>query len=311
MHLLSLLLPLALAAVGWAVAGPDAITGNITSVASPTMCKDNSGKWWIFSGGVGIEIRTSTNRTAWNFVGKVWPKGAPWTDKYTGTSNGHIWAPDCTYMNGKFYLYYAASTSGSRKSAIFLATSTTGDPGSWTDHGLITSTTCADNYNAIDPNLFIENGNWWLSLGSFWSGIKLMRLDPSTGKPTNSSLISLAKRTADKGAMEASVVYKFGSFYYLFTSWDHCCRGTSSTYNIRVGRASSVTGPYVDKNGTALTSGGGTLVLGTHDNIVGPGGQDLMTDKDGPILVYNYYTSSGTFLGINKLNFSSGWPVVV
>ncbi|PFH53887.1 glycoside hydrolase family 43 protein [Amanita thiersii Skay4041] len=301
MRLLSLLLPVALAAVGRAVVGPGVVTGN-TAVHDPTMCKDNSGKWWIFSTAVGIEIRTSTDRTAWTLIGKVWPNGASWTDKYTGTSNGNIWAPDCTYMNGQFYLYYSASSFGSQNSAIFLATSTTGLPGSWTDHGLITSTTSANNYN---------NGSWWLSLGSFWTGIKLMRLDPTTGKPTSSSVTSLAQRTANGGAIEASVIYKFGSFYYLFTSWDNCCRGTSSTYNIRVGRASSVTGPYVDKAGVALTSGGGTLVLATHDNIVGPGGQDLMTDGDGPILIYHYYTSSGSFLGINRLDFSSGWPAVV
>ena len=45
-------------------------------------------------------------------------------------------------------------------------------------------------------------------------------------------------------------------------------------------------GGFVDQAGVALTSGGGTLVLSTHDNIVGPGGQDLMDDGDGPILIY-------------------------
>lgn len=133
-------------------------------------------------------------------------------------------------------------------------------------------------------------------------------MSPSTGLST-SSVTSIAQRTANGGAIEASVIYKHGSFYYLFTSWDLCCRGTSSTYNIRVGRSTSPTSGFVDQAGVALTSGGGTLVLGTHGSIVGPGGQDLMDDADGPILVYHYYTSSGSFLGINRLDFSSGWPV--
>jgi len=288
---------------------PGLVTGN-TAVHDPTMCKDSSGKYWVFSTGVGLEIRTSTDRTAWTLEGLVWPNGASWTDEYTGTSNGALWAPDCTYMDGTFYLYYAASSFGSQNSAIFFAKSTTGLPGSWTNEGLVTSTSSANNYNAIDPNLLVDGSNWILSLGSFWTGIKSMSLSSSTGKTSSSTVTSLSTRTADGGAIEASVIYKFGSFYYLFSSWDLCCQGTSSTYNIRVGRSSSATGPYVDQSGISLLNGGGTLILGTHDAIVGPGGQDVMTDTDAPVLVYHYYTSAGSFLGINLLNFTSGWPVV-
>jgi len=286
------------------------VTGN-TAVHDPTICKDKNGKYFVFSTAPGIEIRTSTDRTAWTLVGKVWPNGASWTDTYTGTSNGNIWAPDCTYINGVFWLYYSASSFGSRKSAIFLAKSTTGLPGSWTDEGLVTSTSSSNNYNAIDPNLLIVGNSWYLSLGSFWTGIKSFPVSPSTGKLLSTTPTALAQRTAAGGAVEASVVFQFGSFYYLFTSWDKCCLGTSSTYNIRVGRSSSPNGGFVDKSGVALTSGGGTLVLASSGNIVGPGGQDLLVDSDGPILVYHYYTSSGNFLGINRLDFSSGWPVVV
>jgi hypothetical protein len=96
--------------------------------------------------------------------------------------------------------------------------------------------------------------------------------------------------------MEASVVYQYGSYFYLFTSWDKCCSGTSSTYNIRVGRASSEAGPYVDQAGVSLLSSGGTEILGTHDGIYGPGGQDILTDSDGPILVYHYYESTGSYV---------------
>ncbi|XP_006462652.1 hypothetical protein AGABI2DRAFT_119499 [Agaricus bisporus var. bisporus H97] len=300
---------LTFATLSYAIAGPDALTGN-TTLHDPSMCRDDSGKYFVFSTGVGIEIRTSTDRTAWTLAGKVWPEGAPWTDKYA--ANGSLWAPDCTYLNGEFWLYYSASTSGSRKSAIFLAKSSTGAPGNWTHEGMITSTSCSNNYNAIDPNLLIDGGKWYLSLGSFWTGIKSLNINPSNGLPfDDSDVIPLAQRTENNGAMEGSAVFKFNDHYYLFTSWDRCCNGTSSTYNIRVGRSTSPTGGYVDNSGVALTDGGGTLVLGTHDNIVGPGGQDIMLDADGPILVYHYYTPDGNFLGINRLDFSSGWPVVV
>jgi len=311
MRLLSIVPILALASVSRAVVGPGVVTGNVNPVADPTMCKSSSGEYFVFSTAPGIQIRTSPDRTAWTLIGVVWPNGASWTDEYTGTTNGNLWAPDCTVINGTFYLYYAASSFASQNSAIFFAKSSTGLPGSWTNEGLVTSTVTGNTYNAIDPNLFIDGSNWYLSLGSFWSGIKLETLTSSTGKPASTAVTSLATRTANNGAIEASVIYKSGSFYYLFSSWDNCCEGTSSTYNIRVGRSTSVSGPYVDASGVSLLNGGGTLVLATHDNVVGPGGQDLFTDVDGTVMVYHYYTSAGTLLGINLLDFSSGWPVVV
>lgn len=302
---------LATAGLARAVVGPGKVTGS-TNVHDPTMCKDGNGKYWLFSTGVGLEIRTSTDRTAWTYVGLVWPNGAPAaTNTYTGTNNGALWAPDCTFVNGKFRLYYAASSFGSQKSGIFYATSSSGNPGTWTDEGLVISTPSSLNYNAIDPNLLItSSGQWYLTMGSFWTGIKQASVN-NTGKLKSSAITALAQRTAGGGAIEAPVVYANGGYYYLFTSWDKCCSGTSSTYNIRVGRSTSPSGPYTDASGVALTSGGGTLVLGSHDSIIGPGGQDVFDDTDGPILVYHYYTSSGSYLGINRLSFSTGWPVVV
>ncbi|KAJ7644379.1 glycoside hydrolase family 43 protein [Roridomyces roridus] len=309
MFLLSLL-PV-FATLARAAVGPGVVKGNVNPVADPSLCKSSSGEYFLFSTAPGIQIRTSTDRTTWTLQGLVWPNGASWTDAYTGTSNGNLWAPDCTVIGGTFYLYYAASSFGSQNSAIFFAKSTTGLPGSWTNEGLVTSTATGATYNAIDPNLLIVGSNWYLSLGSFWTGIKLMTLSSSTGKPSSTAVTSLATRTVNNGAIEASVIFPFGSFYYLFTSWDNCCDGTSSTYNIRVGRSSSVTGPFVDASGISLLNGGGTLVLGTQTqfNEFGPGGQDLLTDSDGTVMVYHYYTSAGTLLGINLLDFSSGWPV--
>ncbi|KAF9454809.1 glycoside hydrolase family 43 protein [Macrolepiota fuliginosa MF-IS2] len=317
MRWLSALALFSFATLGHAVVGPGVVTGN-TAVHDPTMCKDNSGKYFVFSTAVGLEIRTSTDRTAWTLVGKVLQMGGfrvfsstSWTSSNRFLPYSNLWAPDCTYVNGQFILYYAASSFGSQNSAIFLAKSSTGMPGSWTNEGMVTSTSTANNYNAIDPNLLIDGSSWRLSLGSFWTGIKSMSLNPSTGFLSSSTVTSLAQRTANGGAIEASVVFNFNGFYYLFSSWDNCCQGTSSTYNIRVGRSTSATGGFVDQAGVSLLNGGGTLVLGSHDSIIGPGGQDLMVDGDGPILVYHYYTPSGSFLGINRLDFSSGWPVVV
>ncbi|CAE6388905.1 unnamed protein product [Rhizoctonia solani] len=251
------------------------------------------------------------HRINWSDAGTVWAPGQPnWTYPYIETSESHLWAPDCTYKNGEFHLYYSASTINKQNSAIFLAKSATGLPGSWTHQGLIVSSN--DNgtydYNAIDPNLVIDGDNWWLAFGSYWSGIKLIQLDSSTGKPSSSTLHSLATRTDNK-VVEAPMIVKQDNHYYLFTSWDQCCQGSNSTYHIRVGRSTSLTGPYTDQDGVELTSNGGTKILATHGYIFGPGGQHIFKDSDGWVMDYHYYVPE-RWLGINRLNFSSGWPVV-
>jgi Beta-xylosidase len=289
---------------------PGLVTGS-TLVHDPSMLKTSNG-YLVAHTGNNIVLKTSADRTAFREAGVAFPNGASWTLSYTGGS-ANLWAPDVSYHNGKYYMYYAASTFGSQNSAIFLATSTSGTSGTWTNQGLVISTSSSSNFNAIDPNLIVDDsGHWWLSLGSFWTGIKMIPLDSSTGLRSGSTIYSIAQRTGGSTAIEAPFVFKHGSYYYLWVSFDLCCQGASSTYRIMVGRSTSVTGPYVDRNGTAMTSGGGTQVLAGHGGVHGPGGEGVFTDNDGDILVYHYYDDSGTArLGINKIGYdSSGWPFV-
>ncbi|KIJ49750.1 glycoside hydrolase family 43 protein [Sphaerobolus stellatus SS14] len=309
---------------------PQNVTGS-TDVHDPSICKDNKGKYWLFTTSVGLEIKTSEDRKNWTLIGTVWaPEQDIWTNNFTLTSDGNIWAPDCHFINGEFWLYYAASSFGSQNSGVFLAKSKSGLPGTWRNEGLVTSTTPSDNYNAIDPNLFIgmvsrhkltskvvdytystsidQRGKWHLTLGSFWTGIKQFSLLANSGKLETPTVAALAERTVNSGAIEAGYLFQVKDFYYLFTSWDFCCQGVNSTYNIRVVRSRSVDGPFVDKDGVQALDGGGTLVLGTHDNIVGPGGQSLFWDKGEPILVYqnltpsiDYYTPAGSFIASELL----------
>ena len=213
-------------------------------------------------------------------------------------------------MNGRYYLYYSASTFGSQNSAIFLATSSTGASGSWTHEGMIISSSPAVNYNAIDPNLVIDAaGQWWLSFGSYWTGIKMIRLDPGTGQRSGGELHALATRG---GGIEAPTIIRRDGFYYLFVSFDRCCQGAASTYRIMVGRSAAITGPYTDRAGAAMTSGGGTQVLAGHGSIHGPGHQTVLEDNGGHALFYHWYADNGSSrLGINRLGWdSAGWPFV-
>ncbi|MEU4220509.1 arabinan endo-1,5-alpha-L-arabinosidase [Actinoplanes sp. NPDC026623] len=288
---------------------PGVISGD-TGAHDPSMVKTPAGGYIAAYTGDNLLLKTSSDRTAFRNAGAVFPGGASWTTSYTGGSR-NLWAPDISYRNGRYYLYYSASTFGSNHSAIFLATSATGASGLWTNQGLVIESNTSDNFNAIDPNLVVDSqGRWFLSFGSFWSGIKLVALDSSTGKRSDSTIRAIAGRNG--GPIEAPYIFKHGSYYYLWVSFDYCCRGASSTYRIMVGRSTSVTGPYVDRNGTAMTSGGGTQMLATHGSIHGPGHQAVFADTDSDVLVYHYYANSGaSYLGINLIGYdSAGWPFV-
>ncbi|MET8975947.1 arabinan endo-1,5-alpha-L-arabinosidase [Streptomyces sp. NPDC004539] len=290
---------------------PGRVTGD-TVVHDPTMIRTSGGRYLVYGTGGGISYRTSTDRVAFSAGGDAFANKPSWWSSYGATE---AWAPDISYRGGKYLLYYAVSTFGSNKSAIGLATSTSGLPGSWADQGVVYSSAGSSDYNAIDPNLFVDDdGKWWLSFGSWWTGLKMIQLDPGTGKQlgSNTPRYSVASRPTGTKAVEAPFVVKRGGYYYLFASYDTCCAGTSSTYKVKVGRASGVTGPYYDRNGVALMNNGGTPVLETHGSVIGPGGQSIMADSDGDLIVYHYYdgNDNGTpKLGINLLNWSSGWPV--
>jgi arabinan endo-1,5-alpha-L-arabinosidase len=288
---------------------PGLVTGS-TDVHDPEVVKSPAGSYLLAATGNGIALKTSTDRTQWNNAGAAFPNGVPWAHTYTNGSN-HVWAPDISYANGRYYMYYSASTFGSNRSAIFLATSTTGAQGSWTNQGLVIESRTSDNWNAIDPNLVVDqSGRWYLSFGSFWSGLKMIRLDPATGKRSGTEFHSIAGRNG--GAIEAPTVHYRNGYYYLFVSFDTCCQGANSTYRVMVGRSTSVTGPYVDRAGRAMNSGGGTEILAGHGSIHGPGHQAVLADSDADALFYHYYTDSGApRLGINLLAYDgAGWPYV-
>jgi GH43 family beta-xylosidase len=295
------------------------VSGDTELVHDPAAVKAPDGTYILVSTGPGLSIRTSRDGKEYTQVGSVFPAGAPWADEYLPPDGGNLWAPDISYHRGRFWLYYAASSFGSRHSAIFLATSPTGMPGTWTHVGKVVETDETSDHNAIDPNLLVDReGRWWLSYGSFWTGVKMIRIAPRTGlrDAADSTLYALAARPDlwRDNAIEAPFIYKHGRWYYLFVSYDWCCRGTSSTYRLMVGRSESPTGPYVDKNGRLMTDGGGSQVLATHDEITGPGHAAVLKDGDCDLLLYHYYGDDSRpdmgRLGVNPLTWQAGWPVV-
>lgn len=274
-------------------------------------------------------IRCSHDLLAWKLCGHVFDKIPAWIHEASPTTK-ELWAPDISYFQGMYHLYYAYSAFGVNTSGIALATNETLDPQNpkyhWQDQGLVLKSTASDNFNAIDPNIVFDNkGQLWLSFGSFWGGIKMSRLDPVTGKPASGDLqlYSLAARAvpshpdpakpglpADWQAIEAPFIVRHGDFYYLFVSFDLCCRGTKSNYRTMVGRSRQVTGPYLDADGKPMLEGGGTQLLTPNNRWIGPGGESVLQRPEGDILVFHAYdaVTGKPALQISTLIWKDGWP---
>ncbi|KAH9925024.1 glycoside hydrolase family 43 protein [Epithele typhae] len=326
MHLLSLLLAVLALALGSLAAFPDplALSGS-TYVHDPSLIQRVSdGKYYLFSTHNRIAILTATKLAGpWTSVGSVLSSKSI----INLSGNDDLWAPDVSYHNGVYYAYYAVSTFGSQKSAIGLATSTSMDPGTWTDHGQVFASSTGAAYNAIDPNLVIdESGAPVLTFGSFWSDLYQVKLQSGLSSSTGSA-VQVAFNSTSPQPEEGAFVWKHGSYYYLFFSSGLCCGFTASAlppagneYKVFVGRSTSAHGPFVDKNGRDLRSTGGTLVLASHGNVYAPGGQAIFSDtKSGKdVFVYHYvpvksavpYSDAYASLGLNAIDWSSGWPVL-
>jgi arabinan endo-1,5-alpha-L-arabinosidase len=302
-------------------------TGGVR-VHDPAIIKQGE-TYYVFGTGPSVSILRSPDLVHWETAGRVFDAMPAWVAAAVPEARG-FWAPDISLFGGAYHLYYAVSSFGSQRSAIGLATNATLDPSSpeyrWVDHGkVLESVPGVSTFNAIDPNVaFDEAGNPWLSWGSFWGGIKLRRLDPATGmlSSTDTTLYSLAARQGvdvttganDSQAIEAPFIVRHGDRYYLFASFDLCCRGAASTYNVRVGRAERITGPYLDRSGIPMTRGGGTVVLRGEGRIVGPGHEAVLADGPRWYLVHHFYDGGDRYrskLQVRPLTWSAdGWPEV-
>ena len=192
------------------------LSGNL-GAHDPTMLRASDGTYVVYSTHNGLEARTSPDLGHFSSNGAALPDGASWAAQFMDGDPRAMWAPDASFHDGTYYLYYSASTFGSNTSAIGLATSDSGLPGSWTDQGEVISSSPGDNFNAIDPSLTVDaEGNWWLTFGSFWDGIKMIAIDPMTGKRAGNEILSLASRGG--GAIEGPDMIEHDGSYNL-SSW--------------------------------------------------------------------------------------------
>jgi arabinan endo-1,5-alpha-L-arabinosidase len=268
----------------------------------------------------------------WSRVERV-PRELDWvTEDIIPGYRGGYWAPDIQYHDGLYYLYYSPSAFGKNTSAIGVMTNKTLNQTStdyeWQDQGMIVqSIPGRDFWNAIDANVFFdqdESGNTvgWLSFGSFWGGLKLVKLAPdmiSLAEPQEWYGIAQQERSfgrpddnAGNGAIEAPFIYRRNDYYYLFASIDYCCRGLKSTYKTIVGRSKDIRGPYLDKDEKPMYAGGGTVIAAETADYAGIGHCAVYDFEGKTIFVahgYDKHDNGRSKLVIKEIEWDNAdWP---
>jgi arabinan endo-1,5-alpha-L-arabinosidase len=295
------------------------ITGSgVPGIHDPSGIVEDSGVYYVLSTGYGIKVRYSTDLIHWEDGGKLLENYPEWYRVFQIPSQSfgyEIWAPDVFFFNGEYRVYYSISSFGSQQSCIGLATSDH-MTGPWVDKGEVLCSFGGYDYNAIDAHVFIDptTQKHYMVFGSFWTGIKLVELIPESGYMLDWVVTPLASHNPN--SIEAAWIQYHDGFFYLYVNWWACCQGIQSTYEIRVGRSTSVKGPYLDKSGKAMLSSGGTIFLPnrvTGSNIIGPGHVGISRINDQDYLTIHYYDGNNKGVGtlaMYTLSYDeNGWPV--
>ncbi|PWY92645.1 endo-1,5-alpha-L-arabinosidase [Aspergillus heteromorphus CBS 117.55] len=312
---------------------------NLGNVAAhdPNIIQYN-GSFYLFKGGVHIPIHKASSLDGpWEQIGTVLHESSVITKQ----NRSRPWAPTTVEWDDRFFCLYAISESGSRNSAIGVASADSPESGNWTDHGALINTgegalSDIDPYtisNAIDGAFIADQktGSPHLLYGSYWHGIFTVPLaddllSVKTPQHPNATNLAYVPKETVKPIEGSFMTYK-APYYYLWFSHGKCCHfdlekfpPMGDEYSIRVGRSSDVTGPFVDKDGVDLLDGGGTVVYGSNHGVVyAPGGVGVLTGSgnDADVLYFHYlnttigFTQGDAQLGWNYLHYVKGWPVAL
>lgn len=296
-------------------------------IHDPSRILKEDGRYYLFGTGTStapIRSKYSDNLTQWADGPAAISAIPAWALAEVNPHANNLWAPDVFHFNNEYRLYYSFSSFGRQDSVIGMATNSTldfTDPSfAWVDQGMVIESEVGSSFNAIDPGIFYDDATarMWMTFGSFWNGIYITELDPATGKrisPTSTTTNIARNPGSSANAIEAPFLTKHDDSYYLFVNWDSCCQGVNSTYKIRVGKSTSPTGPFLDRNGAAMTGGGGELFLATEGNFIGPGHFSDFSENGIDYFSYHYYdgaASGAAKLAIREFAWTfDGWPILV
>lgn len=293
-----------------------ALEGEV-GIHDPSTVIASGGRFYTYGTGGGLPILVSDDGWNWRRAGTVMEAvpGGQAGPEVLARGGTNTWAPDIVHIGDRYFLYYSAPGQ-QPKAAIGLLTATTLDADApdygWQDGGPVVWSDGLEDSNAIDPGVFLDptDGRLWLTYGSYFGYIRLVELDPESGQRLHpdAAPIDIAINS------EASIMIYRDGWYYLLVTHGSCCRGATSTYNIRMGRSRGVTGPFVDNMGIDMLQGGGKLFLGSGGRRIGPGHFGLLDDGGGVqkfSLHYEADLDRGgiSVLDIRPLLWRDGWPV--
>lgn len=309
--------------------GSYALTGDVQPIHDPSIIRQGSTYYLFTTDVIGLPpanflpIRCSEDKQNWRMCGSIFPDAIPaWVRAKVPGILG-IWAPDISYFNGEYHVYYSGSTLNSNRSVIGLVTNVTLDPADpnykWVDHGMVLESVPSSDFNAIDPNIVIDAGHRiWISYGSYWTGIKQQEINPSTGMlMPGSKRLSLATRPVVNNPIEGASIIHHGDFYYLFVSMDYCCNQDIATDNYKeaIGRSTRPNGPFVDRSGTPMMKGGGTIIVAKNDTWNAAAGGTAYVDPATGESLFVFHalkmTENGAmYLWVKALRWEDDWPVL-
>ncbi len=268
-------------------------------IHDPSTIMECEGKYYTFGTGGGGLI--SADGWTW-YGGGVRPGGGA--------------APDAIKIGNRYLVSYGATGGGgSHKGAIFTMWNNTLDPTSpdfkYSEPILVATSDGYEENDAIDPGFMLDptTGKLWLTYGTYFGFIRLIELDPKTGK------LAAGNKPVDIAiTCEASVLVYRDAWYYLLATHGSCCDGANSTYNVVVGRSKKITGPYLDNMGRSMLEGGGKMVVATRGGLIGPGHFGHIILENGVEKMSLHYEADleqggRSVLGILPVVWKDGWPV--
>ena len=270
-------------------------------IHDPSTIAECDGKYYTFGTGGGGLVSTD---------GWSWQSGA---ERPGGGA-----APDVLKIGDRYLVIYGATGGGlfgGHNGRILTMWNKTLDPKSpdfhFTDPIQVASSDGMEDCDAIDPSLFLDptTGRLWVTYGTYFGSIRLIELDPTTGKRMKGNV----EKDIAIDCEATDLIWRDG-WYYLLGTHGTCCDGVNSTYNIVVGRSRSVEGPYVDNVGRPMLNGGGRMVIAAGDRVCGPGHFGRTVIDEGVEVMSCHFEadfdrSGRSVLGIRPLLWRNGWPV--
>ena len=270
-------------------------------IHDPSTIMECDGKYYTFGTGGGGLI--SEDGWTWN-GGGVRPGGGA--------------APDAIKIGDRYLIAYSATgggLGGGHAGRVLTMWNKTLDPNSpdfaYTEPIEVAHSLDDEDCDAIDAGLLLDptTGRLWLTYGTYFGFIRIVELDPKTGKRVEGNEpvdIAIDCEATD-------LMYRNG-WYYLLGTHGTCCDGPNSTYNIVVGRSRNVTGPYLDNMGRDMLKGGGKMVIAAGDRKTGPGHSGRYIEDDGVEKMSFHYEADfdqggRSVLAIRPLLWKNDWPV--